>query len=272
MSHTFKQFVRFTTDAVGLERTLRFLQATAQITASYTLPFQYLLLLHTTLTGTIPSAKAIHAILLALCNHLALVRRYFRIFRFLEFFHAAQTLYTSPSSGEIQTAVWLDIFTRTFMGMYLLIEVTTTVDALGIDGLAFWGPEKARSINIEAQRFWLFSLVCGALAGLVRVIGVLRGRDTKGKRGKAGKKAGKDGSGSGSDEKSGARTQEVPSKLWALGRGVVANALDVTLPGALVGWVPASSGTVGLAMFVTTVLTSMDVWERCGREVAGSAK
>lgn len=49
----------------------------------------------------------------------------------------------------------------------------------------------------------------------------------------------------------------------------MANALDVVLPDVIVGWVHASPGTVGLAMFTTTVLTGMDLSERCGREALG---
>lgn len=63
--------------------------------------------------------------------------------------------------------------------------------------------------------------------------------------------------------------KQVSGLVWKLGRAATANALDVVLPGVTVGWIKAEPGTVGVAMLVTTVLTSMDVWERCGREVRG---
>ncbi|KAI1826791.1 peroxisomal biogenesis factor 11 [Xylaria intraflava] len=271
MSRTFEQFVRFTNDAAGLERTLRLFQSIAQILTSYTLPLHYLLHLQQTLTGTPTPAKTATAVLLALRSHIGLARRYFRLFKFLESFHAAQTLYASPG---LSAAVWLDVLSRTFNGMYLLLEASTTLDALGIDGLAPWGPALDRAVNVEAQRFWLFALAFGALGGLVRIFAVFASAGEKGAVSKEGKETGK-GKGTVSDGKDGAAsdartvvwTPAVRSKVFGLGRGVVANVLDITLPGTVVGWVPASSGVVGLAMFVTTLLTGFDVWERCGREV-----
>ena len=71
------------------------------------------------------------------------------------------------------------------------------------------------------------------------------------------------------DQATKAWAKQVSGLVWKLGRTATANALDVVLPGVAVGWINASPGTVGVAMFVTTILTSMDVWERCGREVRG---
>jgi hypothetical protein len=46
--------------------------------------------------------------------------------------------------------------------------------------------------------------------------------------------------------------------------------MDLGLPGSVVGWVPLSPETVGWLMLGTTVLTGMEVWERCGRELAAA--
>ncbi|KAI0531830.1 peroxisomal biogenesis factor 11-domain-containing protein [Xylaria digitata] len=326
MSHTFEQFVRFTTDAgmekpihchetlfpipvyllarSGLERTFRLLQSITQVLSSYTLPFECLLFLiaylplSTSKAG--PDAATTHAVLVGLRGQLALARRYFRLFRFLESFHAAQKLYlslssTTPSASRWGNAdVWIDVFGRSFNGMYLLLEASTIADAQKIDGLALWGPELEAAVGVEGQRFWLFSLACGALSGLVKIANVVASASApaSGKgRVSAGtsdgdvneKKEGSTTEGDGQDEKTSdeeekqqsdqiARSQEVRSKIVYLGRRVVSDTLDITIPGSIVGWVPVSTGTVGLAMFVTTVLTSIDIWERCGREVANSKK
>ncbi|KAI3333836.1 hypothetical protein F4824DRAFT_234865 [Ustulina deusta] len=314
MSSTFEQFVRFTTDAAGLERTFRLVQSIAQILASYTLPFDALVVVLAFLAPgrSAPDPAATHAVLEALRARLALARRYFRVFRFLESFQAAQKLYgslstsssalssSSPAPRWGRTDVWIDVFGRTFNGMYLLLEVSTLADAQKIDGLAVWGPELEGSVAVEGQRFWLFSLVCGVLAGLVRLVDVAMPYTPAPApvgRGPADAKEGHVGSGDGVGEKGqdgvdgrDAKTRgeeggdgeqridqlvgrrEARSKIFGLGRRVVADALDITLPGSAVGWVPVGTGTVGLAMFVTTVLTSMDIWERCGREVASSKK
>ncbi|KAI1155533.1 hypothetical protein F4825DRAFT_407236 [Nemania diffusa] len=193
-------------------------------------------------------------------------------------------------------AVWIEVFGRTFNGMYLLLEASTFLDALGVDGLAPWGPERGATLAVEGQRFWLFSLACGALAGLVRIADVLASApaaaapdattdgsaDAEGQDGDGDldEKTSEGEHGDSSTEKDTGEKQmdylewrrEARSKIYMLGRRVLIDTLDITIPGSIVGWVPVSTGTVGLAMFVTTVLTSMDIWERCGREVAGSKK
>ncbi|KAI1079876.1 peroxisomal biogenesis factor 11 [Whalleya microplaca] len=316
MSHTFEQFVRFSTDSVGLERTLRLFQALAQILSSFSLPFSLLLYLLsiTSTTSPPPSPATIYTILSALRQRLALARRFLRLFRFLESFDAAQKLYTSLSTtssgkekGWARKAQWLDVGARSFNGMYLLLEAATIVDALQIEGLALWTPGWERAVSTEAQRFWLFALVCGVGAGTLRILDVLAhtpvpasNEDVKekekekekaevGMEEETNEKGGQEGEGQQDEahrelkrEQERLRTivakrkaerrrwiREVKTKVHKLGRGVVANALDITLPGSAIGWVPVDAGTVGLATLVTTVLTGMDVWERCGREVEG---
>ncbi|KAI0112536.1 hypothetical protein GGR51DRAFT_507393 [Nemania sp. FL0031] len=320
MSQTFDQFVRFTTDAAGLERTFRLFQSIAQILSSYTIPFECLLFLLACLPASAlggaggaggagrnpPDAAVTGAVLVGLRVKFNVARRYFRLFRFLESFGAAQKAYASlsvpskPNSGSgsasalARRALWIDVFGRTFNGMYLLLEASTFLDVQRVEGLALWSPEMEAVITVEGQRFWLFSLACGVLAGLFRIADVLASAPVPAPT--LGEKEGeaKDGDDDGDvDEKSGdgedgdssdrkgpkgeqidylAWKREARSKVSNLGRRVVSDALDITLPGSIVGWVPASTGTVGLAMFVTTVLTSMDIWERCGREVASGNK
>lgn len=156
------------------------------------------------------------------------------------------------------------------------------IDALQVPGLALWTQEQERAITIEAQRFWLFALVCGAASGISQIM--LVPSTTPRPKVAAPAETSPEIKGSSSDEKAGDGgsdekgreeserlwRQEVSTKVYKLGRGAVANALDTVLPGTTVGWIKVSPGTVGSAMFVTTILTGMDVWERCGREVAGA--
>ncbi|KAI1742950.1 NADH-ubiquinone oxidoreductase [Xylaria scruposa] len=241
-----------------------------------------------------PNPATTHAALLGLKNQLALARRYFRLFRFLESFLAAQKIYASLTStsttsakgkgakekagdkGRENIALWLDVFGRTFNGMYLLLEASTIVDVQGIPGFAIWGPELERAVAVEGQRFWLFSLVCGVLAGLSRISDAVASASedvpAEGEKKKEGTTDEKASSTTQEQVDHLARSREVRAKISTLSRRVVSDALDITLPGSVVGWVPVSTGTVGIAMFVTTVLTSMDIWDRCGREVAASKK
>ncbi|KAI1416487.1 peroxisomal biogenesis factor 11 [Hypoxylon sp. FL1857] len=296
MSLKLEQFIKFTTDSVGLERTFRLFQATVQILASFAIPFD--LLLYVTLsTGATPSSSSVRVILKALNQRLGLARRFFRLFRFLESFNAAQKLYYKLSSPEAQKGKprgylvkaepWLDVFARTFNGMYLLLEASTIVDALQIPGLAVWTPEWERTITVEGQRFWLFSLVCGCLYNLLEIPlaaastpppelpareknageGSLKGISKKGTDKPSKEMNEKEAQAL--EERTRIWRQQVSAKTYKLGRAATANALDIILPGSVVGWVKVQPGTVGLAMFVTTILTGMEVWERCGREVSG---
>lgn len=56
-------------------------------------------------------------------------------------------------------------------------------------------------------------------------------------------------------------------QLRRIVRRIVADALDIAVPGAVVGWVPLEPGTVGLMMLGSTWLTGLEVWERCGGEL-----
>ncbi|RYP10597.1 hypothetical protein DL764_000567 [Monosporascus ibericus] len=317
MARKFEQFVRFTTDSVGLERTLRLFQAVTQILSAYTLPFNLLIHLLTLSTEKPHSPASTHAILLALRQRFALARRFLRLFRFLESFSAAQKLYVSIAStaaegpgdskaprrlGDpgVDAEVWLDIFGRTFNGMYLLLEASTIVDALEIDGLAVWAPQTGRRVSVEAQRFWLFALVCGLLAGLARIVKVLayapvpsagedysRGMLDESREISRAVPAGQEGKSKTEKDLKNQKPAnlrqvvEERRKAWEMGRresqakvrgltcSVMANALDIALPGTAVGWLDLETGTVGVAMFITSILTGWDVWERCGREVSG---
>ncbi|KAI1766928.1 peroxisomal biogenesis factor 11 [Hypoxylon sp. FL1150] len=310
MSLWFEQLIKFTTDSVGLERTFRLVQSVVQILSRFALPFDLLLYVLTLSTASPPTVTATRTILAVLNQRIGLARRYFRLFRFLESFNAAQKIYSrlassASSSGPrrpawVQVEPWLDMSSKTFNGLYFLLEATTTVDALAVPGLRVWAPEQERRVATEAQRFWLFGLVCGLLFNLLEILNVLACTPVPA----TGSGFGGVGTGESTaeaeaeDEKKGEVSEkeklandlkkeqlrlraivrgrkqqrvlwrrEVQGKISKLGRGAVANALDTILPGSAIGWLNVEPGTVSLAMFVTTILTGMDVWERCGREV-----
>ncbi|KAJ4393592.1 NADH dehydrogenase [ubiquinone] flavoprotein 1, mitochondrial [Gnomoniopsis smithogilvyi] len=224
VSSRLEQFIRFGTDAAGIERMLRMIQAILMVTLSQpflTRGFTNLVELGNRHVWVEPRAASI-ASLSQLRGQVALTRRFFRIFRFLESFQAAHVIYTSfylpptpasplehssqegatvvegekredvkqekpkssqncsnpncrnhhppkPRSG-VPTEAWLDIFSRTFNGMYLLLEALTLIDALALPGLSLFGSHWFPILHVEAQRFWFFALVCGLFSGLLKLV------------------------------------------------------------------------------------------------------
>lgn len=84
-------------------------------------------------------------------------------------------------------------------------------------------------------------------------------------------KDGKDGDGAiGVVGKKEAKAAAVRKQIKVFWRDAVANALDIVLPGVVVGWIHVGPGVVGLAMLTTTILTMQGVWERCGKAVKGA--
>ncbi|KAK3319624.1 peroxisomal biogenesis factor 11 [Cercophora scortea] len=275
----FDQLVRFTTDAAGLERTLRLFQSIAQILSSF--PFALGVLLHILNTSTYKphAAAAAQLVLQGINQRLNFARRFFRVFRWLESFSAAHKLHgvslsppASTNSSRLEaTARWLDVLASTFNGMYLLLDASTIVDALQVEGLRLWTPEWERTMFVEGQRFWLFALVCGLFSSLLKMRAVVVERSRH--FAVAGGESEKKGSRTAASVHV-AQTEKQNRRQLVLGRKAVANALDILLPAVIVGWVDISPGVVGLAMFVTTILTGQEVWERCGgvEEAAAARK
>lgn len=217
--------------------------------------------------------------LLALQQRLDVARRYIRVFRFLAVFQQAQQLLmsrehaivsslhpkdaTNPPSADRKVErsstppsaphsprqpgkaeEWLDCLGLTLTGVYLLTESSTIIDYMQIDGLQVWGPERYLVINAEAQRFWFLALLCGVLSALLKIWRILTTSGEYASRGR-------------------------PETLIKLVRGAVTNTADMVLPGVIIGWLDVSPGVVALVMCATTLSTSVDIWERCGREIPG---
>ena len=129
----------------------------------------------------------------------------------------------------------MDFASRSFTGMYMLLESLTFAEvALGVP--VFGTREQVAGMVVDGQRFWFAGLVCAVVAGGVRVA-----------------RGGREGG-------------------WRVWRRLLADGLDLAVPGSVVGWVELEPVTVGWCMLGSTVLTGWEVWERCGREVAAAKK
>lgn len=181
---------------------------------------------------------------------------------------------------------WLDLSARTFNGMYLLLEALTLADALGLPLL---GRRWSGALHVEGQRFWFLALACGAAGGAAKLATLLLYAPAPPARGE-----GEGAYGTGEEywraeaamadwERERERLRRimwprrdrarlwranVRARWWGLARRCVADLLDLAAPGDVVGWFRFAPGTLGALQVVTTYLTGMEVWERCGREVA----
>ncbi|KAI1171030.1 hypothetical protein F4777DRAFT_566957 [Nemania sp. FL0916] len=295
---TFEQSARFANDLAGLERIFRLAQSVVQIILAYPTTAHVVLDPLVLRLAHVPASLVFRrAILQTLQQRLDLARRYVRVFRFLDTFQRVRRLllqYQSPSPAASattaakggaskpsyaprgrQAAEWLDLLGSTFNGMYLLIETSTILDYMQVDGLQVWGREGSLAVNAEAQRFWFFTLACGVLAGIVRIRRVLLATPTpSGGYGDVAPVTGDSAETSSKEKESESQSQkkelekrcqlERSRMLTKLVRGVVSNIIDIIIPGVVVGWFRVSPGIVALAMFVTTISTSVDIWERCG--------
>ncbi|KAF6811013.1 hypothetical protein CPLU01_15186 [Colletotrichum plurivorum] len=271
------------------------MQAVLQTISSFQYPF--LITLHLVLLVSQPTcvsqnanyqgcnihAASLHLILQGLRERLNLARRFFRLFRFLDAF---STVYTDlgsakrPETALLRCVSYLNLLARTFNGMYLLTEAVTIIDTLHVDGLAPLGKANERVLRIEAMRFWFLALVAGICATLLRLYGTLR-QDSPAEKASSSTEAvpndslrdpsesvePSDKSRNTSDgppsSKQGPKSCEAGKPL----RRLAALSFDVFIPGSVLGLVPAKSGVVGLAMICSSILTGLDVWDRCGREV-----
>lgn len=188
--------------------------------------------------------------------------------------YSAFTSLTEPAGknapGGISRAIYLektlDGLASTFNGMYLLLEAATIVDALGIQGLTVLGAELAFATKIEAQRCWFLALVFGALSCTLKLAKIQKvAKPVSEKTVDAKDNAGKDEKRRDIVAKS--QVPQTTSQQARLSRKLMTCMLDLPLPGSIVGWIPASPGTLGLLMLTTSVLSGVDVWERCGKEV-----
>lgn len=237
-------------------------------------------------------------ILLQLQSRLNITRRWMRLFRFLPTLNASYTLYTSKT-GTLDT--WVDVVGKSCLGMFGLLESVTLVDLIQVNGLEIMGLEKALALNVDAQVFWFLGLACSVVSTSLKLSAAYQSEPYMGKVKKnvaqkapvsptkenvdvngysekfqdvikelkglknAGEVATEDiveekeiNSGKGT-----AKESETCALFWKL----LADGLDLTLPGTTLGWFPFDSGKTGLAMWITSVITGLDVWRRIGIEL-----
>jgi hypothetical protein len=247
---------------VGLERLLRLFQAACSVLISYPL------LLAAVVPKPTSEAKiAVKAVgLSTLRGQLNVSRRFIRLFRFMDTLNAGFNAYVAPDKN---LEVWLDVVSKTCLGLFGMTETLTLVDLLGIPGLEVFGPERSREIDAQSQYLWFFGLATSVTISLIKLSKVnvppaveeekpvkTVSEKVDEKKGTV-EKAAKD-----AEEKK--RLKEVAAKKKVLLRGIVSDIVDMLLPGSAIGWVKVSGASVSSAMFFTTLTTGWAAWDRIG--------
>ncbi|KAH6887583.1 peroxisomal biogenesis factor 11 [Thelonectria olida] len=261
---TYAQFVAFGTDLVGLERLLRLFQAACSVLISYPL-----LLAALVPKPTSEAQLAVKAVGLgALRGQLNVSRRFIRLFRFMDTLNAGFDAYVAP---EKNLEVWLDVVSKTCLGMFGMIETLTLVDLIGIPGLEVFGPARSSEIDAQSQYFWFFGLATSVTISLIKLSKVNvppiaekeQEKPTKTVSEKADEKEDtKEKAAKDAEEKK--RLKEVAAKKKVLLRSIVSDVVDMLLPGSAIGFVKISGASVSSAMFFTTLTTGWAAWDRIG--------
>ncbi|KAK2776048.1 AoPex11B [Colletotrichum kahawae] len=304
-SFKYDQFVAFGSDSAGLERILRGLQSLTAILTTY--PFLLALLPAAGLPlDPAPVLAALGPLKGHPTLPRRFIRFFWFPTSFGASYNpytAIPPQSQAPGGAGRGAETWLDILRLTLLGLYGGLESLTLPDLLGVPGLAPFGAARTKMLNVEAQRFWFLALACGIVANVVRMAkafayapvpqhgeGYGTGQSPAVDTDNLGAKEEEEGrKGEGEEpekmdlnaerkrlkalvvkRREGMRRwrRQVAFKVKTLGRKVVSDTLDCLIPGVILGWVQIGPGAVGVAMFVTTVLTSRAIWERCGAGVA----
>ncbi|KAL4932009.1 PEX11 domain protein [Aspergillus undulatus] len=227
-----KQLSTFTSQTAGLEKTLRLIQASAQV------------------VGFTSDDKTLAAQCLAARDQLALGRRYFRLLDFYPCFERVHGLMNSPSSSGTLLSV-MELAQWTFLGLYLFLENFTILHDMNVARVDWYRP-----LMLEANKFWFYALVLSIVRSawevLFPTVVAIPAKSS--------------GSGSGSSKEKNAKTKTKPqqptstSPRWPFVKRIIIDACDLTLPGSFIGWVPATGLQIGLAMVLSTVLAGHNVW------------
>ncbi|OMP85369.1 hypothetical protein BK809_0004039 [Diplodia seriata] len=266
------EFTRFMNDAAALEKTLRLLQGFAQLSIS--------------VFASVETAEAAQVVDVssALRKNFALGRRYFRLFKWIDCALVAadalrnnEALVDSEREGVLAL---LNIAKWSYLGMFLLTEAVTIVDALGVRKSS-WTP----LFFVESMRFWFYSITCSI---------ILTCYDLYNNRNKINRlradlhaaKATAKENGLPTNTESDAKTEEPPKekpqlpskkdhaqekeyalekarkRRFALLRQLVGSSCDLLTPGAVVNYTPVSPAVVAITSIISSLISQQDIWRK----------
>jgi hypothetical protein len=136
-----------------------------------------------------------------------------------------------PPLFKIKTRTWFD---------------ENQFDAMGVHKSP-WAP----SVFLEANKFWFYSIVLSLLLGIIQLWKLEFNSSLIFKKRKGV-----------SEEQVEREVKEWKIKRVRIVRRLVIDGCDIFIPGFATGWMVVSRASVGMGSVVSTLLASMDIWER----------
>ncbi|PGH27710.1 hypothetical protein AJ80_00497 [Polytolypa hystricis UAMH7299] len=245
-----KQFTNYTNAGPGLENFLRLIQSICQVVATLS-----------------ASSVAFEKWTIA-WQHLALSRRYFRYFQFIDCFDNAWSAFSDQGTSKGYVLRTLEAGRWSGMGGYLLLEALTILDALKI-----WETTWAKQVFIESYKLWFYGLTFYLAATVWQLLGL---PGTPGNTTAASSKSTSSSEKTSSNGNAAAAAAEKDTKENAaavLGKGagvsrqrlmkdLVVAGCDILIPGSTLGWIDVSFLTVASTAVLTSVLVGQDRWAK----------
>ncbi|KAJ6785690.1 hypothetical protein PWT90_00983 [Aphanocladium album] len=289
MAGTLETFIAFGADIFAVERSMRLLQAVAMIFTSYSG-----LIALAQPSGGLGHHVATRLTLVALQDWFNVTRRSMRTFWFLRAFQSSYLQFTA-AGGPKSLEDLLDATAGSLLGIFGLLETITLPDMTRITGLAVFGKDETKRLNVQAQMFWFLALLTMVLSSGVKIFRLLAERavpagtdfgtveedeevDEKSGGGGGGGGGGSKGKKGGKDVLAKKREAEKKRKqdkeeaarktraqISALALKIVSDTVDMVIPANVCGWSNFHPGQVGIAMALTSLITLKGHWERCAR-------
>ncbi|KAK5053907.1 hypothetical protein LTR84_001869 [Exophiala bonariae] len=256
-----ESIAKFSNDAVGLEKTLKFSQFSSHVIAA---------LSTTSVEATRWNATK---------GHINTARRFFRLFKWIDCFNAAQAQFSAPAptpkikptastSEKPEKAVvtpapfessnikiLLTVSKLSLLGLYLFMEMFVITDVIGLTTYSWSGP-----LQLEALKVWFYSLAVSILLGLYE-LSTLPNSSNSALEAKKATKSAAASTPPGQDA--------VQAKRHAIYKQLIVDLSDIIVPGHVAGWFPVDTVTVGIAGSISGLLGAHSAWERVNGPLFG---
>ncbi|OAX78905.1 hypothetical protein ACJ72_06784 [Emergomyces africanus] len=240
-----KQFTNYTNSGVGLENFLRLVQSICQV-----------------ISVSAVSAVEAQPWTIAWTN-LALSRRYFRYFQFIDCFERTWSVFSGQDAATAGGYLLrtMAVGEWSCLGGYLLLEAFTILDALNI-----YPTPWAEQVLLDSYKFWFFSMVFASVGITWQLFMPVssKSEETKpndvkeGDEKESSRKANKESKPSESEvtvagSNANANTVRLLTELVALG-------CDILIPAQALGWLNVDDLTVSSAAVLSTLLMGKEKW------------